>query len=123
MLGDTIILFVSDHGDMLGERGLWFKMSPYEGSSRVPLMISAPKIEPRRVDDPVSALDVNATLADLVGIDRSAIEPWTDGESLLPLMHVASRETPVYLEYAAKGSYAPLVRHPSGTLQVRSLRA
>ncbi|MGP9766124.1 choline-sulfatase [Halomonas sp. AOP13-D3-9] len=109
MLDNTIILFVSDHGDMLGERGLWFKMSPYEGSSRVPLMISAPGIEPRRVDDPVSAMDVNATLADLVGIDLSAIEPWTDGESLLPLMQGGSRKTPVYMEYAAEGSYAPLV--------------
>ncbi|MGO2241752.1 MAG: choline-sulfatase [Halomonas sp.] len=109
MLDNTIVLFVSDHGDMLGERGLWFKMSPYEGSSRVPLMISAPGIEPRRVDDPVSAMDVNATLADLVGIDLSAIEPWTDGESLLPLMQGGSRQTPVYMEYAAEGSYAPLV--------------
>lgn len=109
MLDNTIILFVSDHGDMLGERGLWFKMSPYEGSSRVPLMISAPGIEPRRVDDPVSAIDVNATLADLVGIDLGAIEPWTDGESLLPLMRGGRRETPVYMEYAAEGSYAPLV--------------
>lgn len=109
MLDNTIILFVSDHGDMLGERGLWFKMSPYEGSSRVPLMISAPGIEPRRVDDPVSAMDVNATLADLVGIDLSAIEPWSDGESLLPLMQGGCRETPVYMEYAAEGSYAPLV--------------
>jgi len=109
MLDDTIVLFVSDHGDMLGERGLWFKMSPFEGSSRVPLMIAAPGVEPRGVDDPVSSLDVNATLADLVGIDLSDIEPWTDGESLLPLMHGAKRETPVYMEYAAEGTNAPLV--------------
>lgn len=109
MLDNTIILFVSDHGDMLGERGLWFKMSPYEGSSRVPLMVSAPGLEPKRVDTPVSALDINPTLADLVGVDLSAIEPWTDGESLLPLMKGEKRDTPVYLEYAAEGSYAPLV--------------
>ena len=65
---DTIILFVSDHGDMLGERGLWFKMSFYEGSARVPLMIAAPGMEPGRVTDPVSTIDVCPTLCDLAGV-------------------------------------------------------
>ena len=66
---DTIILFVSDHGDMLGERGLWFKMSFFEGSSRVPLMVAAPQMAPGRIDTPVSTMDVTPTIADLVGID------------------------------------------------------
>ncbi|TIV69617.1 MAG: DUF229 domain-containing protein, partial [Mesorhizobium sp.] len=40
MLDNTIVLFCSDHGDMLGERGLWFKMCFYEGAARVPLMMA-----------------------------------------------------------------------------------
>ena len=39
MYENTIILFCSDHGDMLGDRGLWFKMNFFEGPARVPLMI------------------------------------------------------------------------------------
>lgn len=109
MADDTIILFCSDHGDMLGERGLWFKMSFFEGSARVPLMIASKAIAPSRIDAPVSNLDICPTLCDLAGIDISAIMPWTDGQSLKPLMQGKERSEPVLMEYAAEGSYAPLV--------------
>jgi choline-sulfatase len=106
---DTIILFVSDHGDMLGERGLWFKMSFFDGSSRVPLMVAAPQMAPGRVDTPVSTMDVTPTIADLVGIDLGEVTPWTDGESLVPIAAGAQRRMPVRIEYAAEASVAPLV--------------
>ncbi|WP_404402139.1 choline-sulfatase [Pelagibacterium halotolerans] len=106
---DTIIVFVSDHGDMLGEKGLWFKMSFYEGSARVPLMISAPGLPAGRIDTPVSTMDVTPTLAELAGIDLSEVTPWTDGETLVPLANGETRDTPVRIEYAAEASYAPLV--------------
>jgi choline-sulfatase len=109
MADDTIVVFVSDHGDMLGERGLWFKMSFFEGSARVPLMIAAPGLEPRRVVAPVSTVDVTPTLADLAGVSMDEIMPWTDGESLLGLANGGARDTPVAIEYAAEGSEAPLV--------------
>ncbi|SER44769.1 choline-sulfatase [Vreelandella subterranea] len=109
MLDNTIIVVCADHGDMLGEKGLWFKMSPYEGSSRVPLMLSAPGIEPRNIEDPVSIIDINTTIADLVGIDLSSIAPYTDGQSLLPLTRGEKRDAPVYMEYAAEASYSPIV--------------
>ncbi|MCW4116392.1 choline-sulfatase [Aurantimonas sp. MSK8Z-1] len=106
---DTAILFVSDHGDMLGERGMWFKMSFFEGSARVPLMLAAPGLAPKTVTAPVSTVDVTPTLADLAGIDLSEIQPWTDGLSLLPVIERGERAAPVRIEYAAEGSAAPMV--------------
>ena len=111
---NTIILFCSDHGDMLGERGLWFKMSFLEGSSRVPLMIAAPGLAPGKISEPVSNVDILPTLCDLAGIDMSAIAPWTDGETLVPVAAGAARSKPVTIEYAAEGSHAPLVSIRSG---------
>lgn len=106
---NTIILFVSDHGDMIGEKGLWFKMSFYEGSARVPLMIAAPGMAPGLVTDPVSTIDVTPTLCDLAGVSMDEVAPWVEGESLVYLGQGGSRDKPVAMEYAAEGSYAPLV--------------
>jgi choline-sulfatase len=109
MLDDTVIVFCSDHGDMLGERGLWFKMCFYEGSARVPLLIAGKDIASGRIDAPVSNLDILPTLCEIAGIDLGGIAPWTDGQSLLPLTRGEKRAAPVLMEYAAEGSYAPMV--------------
>ncbi len=106
---NTTIVFVSDHGDMLGEKGLWFKMNFYDGSARVPLMIASPQMKPGLVTTPVSTIDVLPTLAELAGVDMEEIMPWTDGESLVHLGQGGERTTPVKMEYAAEASYAPLV--------------
>jgi len=106
---NTAIVFVSDHGDMLGEKGLWFKMNFLEGSSRVPLMVCAPGIEPGLIETPVSNIDVTPTVADLAGVSLEEVQPWTDGMSLVPFTKGETREAPVHMEYAAEGSYAPLV--------------
>ena len=78
---EATVVFVSDHGDMLGERGLWFKMTFFEGSARVPLMIADADMAPGLVKTPVSTIDVTATLGALAGggsvrivaVDRRAI--------------------------------------------------
>ena len=106
---EATILFVSDHGDMLGERGMWFKMSFFDGSARVPLMIAAPEMEPGLIEAPVSTIDVTPTLCDLAGVGMSEVMPWTSGESLVPLGQGAERTAPVAMEYAAEGSQSPLV--------------
>jgi choline-sulfatase len=94
---------------MLGERGMWFKMSFREGAARVPLMIAAPDMAPGLIAAPVSTIDVTPTLCDLAGVSMDAVMPWTDGESLASLGQGGTRSSPVALEYAAEGSQAPLV--------------
>ncbi len=111
---NTIVLFLSDHGDMLGERGLWFKMSFFEGSARVPLMLAAPDLAAGQVEAPVCTVDVTPTLADLAEVSLDEIMPWTDGESLVGLAGGGTRESPVAMEYAAEGSYAPMVALRAG---------
>jgi choline-sulfatase len=105
---EAVIVFVSDHGDMLGERGLWFKMTFFEGSARVPLMICAPGLTPGVIGHPVSTLDVMPTLCDLAGVALDDIRPWTDGTSLLPLATGQGGRRAVPMEYAAEASDAPM---------------
>jgi choline-sulfatase len=115
---DTIVVFLSDHGDMLGERGMWFKMSFFEGSARVPLMIAAPGMAAGRIDTPVSTLDVLPTLAELAGVDLGDISPWTDGESLVGVAAGTAGRRPVPMEYAAEGSVAPMVALRDGRFKL-----
>ncbi len=107
---DTVVLFCADHGDMLGERGLWFKMSFFEGANRVPMFLYAPdRFAARNVTEPTSTLDVLATLADLAGITPDASIAG-DGRSLLGLARgEESSAPPVYTEYAAEASIDPMV--------------
>ena len=106
---EAIVVFVSDHGDMLGERGLWFKMSFYEGSSRVPLMIAAPQMEPGLQTTAVSTIDLCPTLCELAGVSMAEVAEWTTGTSLVPMGQGQERTEPVAMEYAAEASYAPMV--------------
>ena len=106
---EAVIVFVSDHGDMLGERGLWFKMTFFEGSARVPLMICAPGLTPGVIGHPVSTLDVMPTLCDLAGVAPDEIRPWTDGTSLMPRATGQGGRRAVPMEYAAEASEAPMV--------------
>src|SRR5688572_7626573 len=75
---DTLILFTSDHGEMLGDRGLWFKSCHFEGATRVPLVIAGPGFEAgRRVKQPVSLLDLFPTILRSAGDLRKHMD-WED---------------------------------------------
>jgi len=117
---DTIVLLTADHGEMLGERGLWYKMAFFEDAARVPLIVRAPAGLARageRVAEPVSLLDVAPTLLDLAGLDasdRGAI----DGRSLAPVLRGEGRRgAPVVAEYLAEGVSAPMVMVRDGALK------
>jgi choline-sulfatase len=86
---DTIVLFTSDHGEMLGERGLWYKMSFFEWSARVPLIFWAlGRFAPRRVARHTSLMDILPTLVALAAGDggSSELANAVDGRSLVPFL-------------------------------------
>ncbi|KAG9567857.1 choline-sulfatase, partial [Aureobasidium melanogenum] len=106
---NTIIIFSGDHGDMLGERGLWYKMSYFESSVRVPMLISYPKAyTPHRVYENVSTLDLPATLCDMVGTKLVPGLPM-DGHSMMPHLRGKKGNDTVFAEYMGEGTVAPLM--------------
>jgi len=82
---NTLILYSSDHGEQLGEHGLWWKQTFYEHSVKVPAILAWPGHLPEgvRCDRVVSALDLNATMLDALGAPAL---PGSRGLSLLPLL-------------------------------------
>lgn len=123
MTESTVVVLTSDHGDMLGEKGLWYKMSPYERSSRVPLILRGPRelVPAGRFANPVSLLDLLPTLVELAGAEP----PSTDGAgvSLLEsarreVSGVSPQERDVVVEYLAEGTHHPQVTLVRGPLKL-----
>ncbi|RJF82754.1 choline-sulfatase [Oleomonas cavernae] len=116
---DTVILVTSDHGEMLGERGLWYKMNYFEGGARVPLVVHAPgRFQPRRVGEAVSLVDILPTLTD-IATDGKGLAPVSpiDGRSLLPHLGGTGGHDEVLGDYLAEGAVAPIVMIRRGTLK------
>ncbi|HWE09748.1 MAG TPA: choline-sulfatase [Solirubrobacteraceae bacterium] len=117
----TTVLFCADHGEMLGERGLWYKMSFLEHSARVPLIVRAARGEGTggsggRVGAPASLLDIAPTLLDLAGLPLDSVAGEGDGVSLAPALGDPSSvvDHPVISEYHAEGVRAPSAMVRSG---------
>lgn len=108
---DTVIVFTSDHGDMLGHHGMWYKKSFYDQAARIPLLIAAPGIAPQRVGELVSLVDLLPTF---MGIAASG--EWSgpverlEGTDLLKIIGSLPAEPtrPVYAEYLAESISAPV---------------
>ena len=85
---NTAVLFVSDHGDMMGDPHFYRKTVGYEGSARVPFLVRLPggrAVRPR-VDEVVELRDIMPTVLDFAGVP---IPAGVDGVSVLPLMQDA----------------------------------
>jgi choline-sulfatase len=113
LVGDTIVVFTSDHGEFLGEHGLFYKMSFREHAARVPLIVHAPaRYESRRVQEPVSLADLTPTIADLAeaSLSDQFARP-VDGRSIVPLLErgAESSDRAVLGEYLAESVLGPMV--------------
>ena len=80
---DTVVIYVSDHGESAGRNGLWWKSQFYHHAVGVPMVMAGPGIPQDRRDEVVSLLDLAPTLSDLAGAPDV---PRGSGQSLLPLM-------------------------------------
>ena len=104
---NTILVFASDHGDMMGERGMYYKKCFFEWAMRIPLIFWAPgRLRPARVPGAVSLLDILPTLADLAEVSGQVLE--TDGRTLVPSL--GGQPVPdrtIAAEYLSEGVFDP----------------
>ncbi|MEC7868744.1 MAG: sulfatase-like hydrolase/transferase [Candidatus Poribacteria bacterium] len=71
MMDNTYVIFSSDHGEMLGDHGLFTKGVAYDPSIRVPLIVSGPGIGCGRISTAmIELIDINATICDLAGLEK-----------------------------------------------------
>jgi choline-sulfatase len=111
LAGNTIVAVTSDHGDFLGERGLWYKMSFLEHSARVPLIVSGEgHVRPRRIHEPATLCDLLPTFCDIASAGTMSLAGPVDGRSLYPLLTGAAEngDAAAMGEYLAEAAMAPM---------------
>jgi choline-sulfatase len=119
MADDTIILLIGDHGEMLGERDLWYKMNFFEGGARIPMIVHAPaRFASRRVAASVSLVDLLPTLVALAdGDPADDMAPDGDGTSLMPHLLGTTGHDEAIGEYLGEGAIAPIVMIRRGAMK------
>ncbi len=106
LTGSTRIVYVSDHGDNMGERDLWGKSNLYEEAAAVPLIVAGPGVPQGKVcATPASLVDIFPTVLDSAGLDAN--DPDLPGRSLLQLANEPEdRDRVAFSEYHAAGAIA-----------------
>jgi len=111
LLDNTVLLFSSDHGEMMGDHGLSQKTSPYWQASRIPLYMRHPEHRGRKVHDClVEHIDMTATILDAAGLEPSGVlgRPWPAGQAQVPcksLLPVISGQTTIHRDFVYAESY------------------
>jgi arylsulfatase A-like enzyme len=119
----SLIVFTSDHGEMLGSHGLWQKMCMYEESVRTPLLMKFPESKgyaPSSIKTSVSSIDVFPTICDVIGVEPPA---GLSGKSLIPLIegNESKIREDIFIQYdgnGARGNFQRCVVHDSYKLIV-----
>ncbi|WP_126975844.1 sulfatase-like hydrolase/transferase [Frigidibacter oleivorans] len=103
--GSTRVLYSSDHGDNVGDRGLWGKSTMYEESCAVPMIFAGPGIDAgRRISTPTSLIDIYKTAIEAMGHDVPAEDRDLPSRSLFDFLAREEPERVVFSEYHAMGS-------------------
>ncbi|MCB1740933.1 MAG: sulfatase-like hydrolase/transferase [Gammaproteobacteria bacterium] len=102
----TRVIYTSDHGDNLGNRGMWGKSNMFEESAAVPMLMAGPQVPAGgRVEAPVSLVDAYPTILESVGIELDQSERETlPGHSLLRIANGEIPQRTVLSEYHAVGA-------------------
>lgn len=115
---NTVVIVTADHGDMLGERGLWYKMNFFEPSARVPMVVAGPGVRQGVAGNACSLVDLLPTFVDLGGGGPEMFGDHVDGRSLVPLMRGdADPMDEAIGEYCAEMTPAPVVMIRRGDLK------
>jgi choline-sulfatase len=103
LAGNTVVVYTSDHGEMLGEHGLWTKFNLLENSARIPMIVAGPGVPGGKiVETPVSAVDLSPTLLDLAGAPKG---DKLRGNSLVGLANGSSpNHPPAFSESLSEGN-------------------
>jgi choline-sulfatase len=109
---NTVVVVTSDHGEMLGEHGMWFKRTYFDPATRVPLIASGPGIQPQaRRSETVSLVDLAPTFLESAGVsDLQEIGETLDGCSLVPLLrgeHTDWKDLAIS-DYCSEGACQPM---------------
>ena len=128
-LDNSLLIFCSDHGEMLGDHGLAYKWLMYDSIVHIPLIIRHPGSvdEPSTVNDLVSLMDLGPTILEAAGVDvptylegRSLL-PYLDGESIEPRKFVFCEDN-YQIMMRSETPQTRLLHRPGGGRTVRSDR-